>query len=239
VGFKPNFYDYSPLDQQHILNSSRIYYPTAFYADLFHTMGKETFPSFHTYKFAQDKIRQTTIFQMMGLPHPRTHTFYGKQQKKQILNLFKYPFVAKKARGSSRGLHVYLIRNREDLTRYLSCTGPAYIQSYIPMNRDIRVVIIGKEVVLSYWRVLGTDPFRTNVFQGGHISFDPVPQKALDLALETASQCGWDDVGIDIVENNKRFYVLEANMKYGLKGFSKAGINYKQLLCDLVTAGKI
>ncbi|SMC72475.1 ribosomal protein S6--L-glutamate ligase [Desulfocicer vacuolatum DSM 3385] len=239
MGFKPNFSDYSPLDQDVILKAPRIYYPTSFYADLFHTMGKETFPNFHTYKFAQDKIRQTVIFQMMGLPHPRTYIFFGKQQKKQILDFFQYPFVAKKARGSSRGRHVYLIRNRDDLTKYLFRGGPAYIQNYIPIDRDIRVVIIGKQVVLSYWRVLGVDPFRTNVFQGGHISFNPVPQEALELALKTASLCGWDDVGIDIVEKDGQFYVLEANMKYGIKGFAKAGINYKKLLCDLLNAGKI
>ena len=239
LGFKPNFCDYTPRERHLICNAPRIYYPTSFYADLFHIMGKSTFPSFHTYAFAQDKIRQTAIFKMLDIPHPRTYIFFGKQQRQSILQFFSYPFVAKKARGSSQGRHVYLIRNREDLNRYLEQPGPAYIQEYIPIDRDVRVVVVGKEVALSYWRVLGEDPFRTNVFQGGHISFDPVPEAAQELALSTAARCGWDDVGLDVVENAGRFYVLEANMKYGLKGFRTAGIDYRKLLCDRVIAGKI
>ncbi len=49
------------------------------------------------------------------------------------------------------------------------------------------------------------------------------PEKARDLALQVARACCWDDVGIDICEHNGRFYVLEANMKYGKEGFREAG----------------
>ncbi len=239
LGFKPDFRDYSVQEQKLILAAEKIYYPTAFYADLFNAMGKETFPSFHTYKFALDKIRQTAVFDILGIPHPATKIFYGKQQKQKIPEFFTFPFVAKKPRGSSQGKGVFLIQNPKDLSDYLRDKGPAYIQEYLPIDRDMRIVIIGKKIRLAYWRISPPDDFRSNLSQGGRISFDPLPQKALDLALFTASKCGWDDVGIDIVEQDKQFYVLEGNMKYGTKGFCKAGINYKEMLSHLILSKEI
>ena len=48
-------------------------------------------------------------------------------------------------------------------------TDVAYIQTYLPIDRDIRVVVIGDKVVHSYWRVAPKGEFRTNVATGGHI----------------------------------------------------------------------
>lgn len=239
LGFKPNFSDYTPEEQRLLVSAPKVYYPTAFYADLFNAMGKETFPSYHTYKFALDKIKQTAIFQMLGLPHPRTKIFYGPQQKKQILKRFQFPFIAKIPRGSAKGIGVYLIKTPEELQHYLNEPGPAYIQEYLPIDRDMRIIVIGSRVALGYWRIAKPDTFKTNLSQGGEISFDPLPQKALDLALLTAKKCGWNDVGIDIVQSNNDFYVLEGNMKYGTKGFQTAGIDYRELLVRLIGENQI
>jgi ribosomal protein S6--L-glutamate ligase len=46
-------------------------------------------------------------------------------------------------------------------------------------------------------------------------------------------------VGIDICCYNQRFYVLEANMKYGKEGFRAAGINYIQLMEKMIENGEI
>jgi len=239
MGFRPNFSDYSPWEQERLFSASKIYYPTAFYADLFNAMGKETFPSYHTYKFAQDKIKQTALFQMLGLPHPRTKVFYGPRQKKHILKEFDFPFIAKIPRGSARGVGVYLIQTSGDLEHYLTRKGPAYIQEYLPIDRDMRIIVIGRQIVLGFWRIAGKGNFKTNLSQGGDISFDPLPQKALDLALLTAEKCGWDDVGIDIIQSDNHLYVLEGNMKYGTKGFQKAGIDYRVLLCRLILTNRV
>jgi ribosomal protein S6--L-glutamate ligase len=115
----------------------------------------------------------------------------------------------------------------------------AYIQEYIPSGRDIRVVIIGNEIVHAYWRIAPPDDFRSNVAVGATISFDDVPQNALDLALDTAQKCQWNDVGIDIVNDDGALYVLEANMKYGKEGFRMAGMDYIKLMERMIENGHI
>jgi len=234
LGIRPNFSDYSPQEAELIRMADKIYYPTAFYADIFDAMGKTTFPSYHTYSFVQDKIKQTALFDLLDLPHPRTRVFYGNRQKKSIPDHFTFPFIAKIPRGSAQGSGVYLIQNENDLRNYLELTSPAYIQEYLPIDRDIRVVVIGRRIVHAYWRIAPPDEFRSNVAVGGRISLKAVPDEARELALEVARTCRWDDVGIDICEHRGRFYVLEANMKYGKQGFREAGLDYDQLMETMI-----
>jgi ribosomal protein S6--L-glutamate ligase len=137
------------------------------------------------------------------------------------------------------GRGVFLIQNQTDLHRYLSLDTPAYIQEYLPLDRDIRVVVIGREVAHAYWRIAAEGEFRSNVAAGASISLEPVPRKARELALHTAKACRWDDVGIDICSHNGSFFVLEANMKYGKEGFRAAGMNYADMMAHKITIGAI
>ncbi len=239
IGVRPNFSDYSEEEIRWIREARKIYYPTSFYADLFDSMGKRTFPSYHTYKFSQDKIKQTALFNIVDIPHPRTRVFYGKRQKQKIGQYFSYPFVAKIARGSAMGRGGFLIKDFKDLEAYLSLGGPAYIQEYLPIHRDLRMVVVGNRVVHAYWRIAPADEFKCNVAGGAEISFENIPQEAVELALFTASSCGWDDVGIDICYNSGKYYILEGNMKYGKEGFRRAGIDYWKLMETLIENGEI
>lgn len=230
LGVRPNFSDYPPSEAALILNAPKIYYPSTFYADLFAAAGKTIFPSVHNYRFVQDKIRQSALFDLLDVPRPRTRSFYGRRLQKKILNHFRFPFIGKIPRGSALGRGVFRIADKDELDAYCELTNVAYIQEYLPIDRDMRVVVIGDKVVHAYWRIAAAGEFRTNLACGGKISLDPVPEEVRQLALDTAARCGWNDVGIDICRANDRLYVLEANMKYGKEGFAAAGIDYYRLM---------
>jgi ribosomal protein S6--L-glutamate ligase len=239
LGVKPNFTDYSAAEAALIHQAGKVYYPSPFYADLLDTAGIATFPSYHTYKFVQDKIKQTALLNILGIPHPRTRVFYGKRQIATITRHFQFPFIAKNPRGSAMGRGVFRIQNTEDLDCYTLNTTIAYIQEYLPLDRDMRVVVIGNRVVHAYWRIAPAGDFRTNVAVGGTVSLDPVPRAALELALDTARKCRWDDVGIDICQSGGQYYIIEANMKYGKEGFRQAGIDYIQMMESMIENGEI
>jgi ribosomal protein S6--L-glutamate ligase len=239
IGVRPNFTDYSQREMRWIREANKIYYPTAFYADLFDAVGKATFPSYHTYKCVQDKIKQSALFQLAGLPHPRTRVFYGKRQKAKIRQYFSYPCIAKEPRGSAMGRGVFLINSDTELEAYAHNHHIAYIQQYLPIDRDVRVVVIGGRVAHAYWRIAGEGEFRTNVARGGRISLDPVPEAALKLARRAAQVCRWDDVGIDLCCHEGQYTILEANMKYGREGFRVAGIDYFRMMEQMIDDGQI
>ncbi len=240
LGVRTNFNDYDPEAASLIRDARKIYYPSTFYADLFDAAGKRTFPSYHTYKCVQDKIKQTALFDLLGIPSPRTRVFHGKRWRGRVTDWFPYPFIAKIPRGTAMGRGVFLIRNRSELDAYCRSTpGAAYLQEYLPLDRDIRVVVIGRRAVHAYWRIAADGEFRSNVALGGRVSLDGVPGAAVDLALHTAAACGWDDVGIDICRHDGEYKVLEANMKYGKEGFRAAGIDYHRLMESMIEHGEI
>ncbi len=239
LGVKPNFEDYSPENSKLIHRAPIIYYPSLFYADLFASMGKKTFPGYHNYMCVQDKIKQTALFKLQKIPHPETRIFYGRHQQKSITDFFSFPLVAKIPRGSALGRGVFLIKNKADLADYCRINRTAYIQEYLPADRDIRVVVIGEKVVHAYWRIAPCNEFRSNIALGGSIHLENVPAGALNLALYTARKCRWDDVGIDVLPHDGKFYVLEGNMKYGRQGFEAAGIDYVEMMERMIDKGEI
>jgi len=239
LGVRTNFVDYSDDEIRAIRQAPKIYYPSVFYADLFDAIGKPLFPSYHTYKCVQDKIKQTALFYLLDIPHPFTRVFYGKRRLEKIVRVFTFPLIAKIPRGSALGRGVFLVQNEEELAAYLRLSPVAYIQEYLALDRDIRVVVIGDRVVHAYWRLAAQGEYRSNVAAGGTISLEKVPEKVLTLALHTARACGWDDVGIDICVHQGRFLVLEANMKYGKEGFRQAGIDYFKMIEEMIDNGAI
>ncbi len=238
LGVKPNFLDYTPEERRLILNAKIVLFPTTNYAQFLTTLGKRIFPSLETHLYADEKIKQTTLFYMLGIPHPRTKVYFRRHHR-EILKDFSFPFIAKIPRGSSQGRGVFKIENKDDLERYLSLTHVAYIQEYIPHDRDLRVVLINYDPIIAYWRIKKEGEFRTNLSQGGRISFKNVPDKAIELAIKWAKMCRFNDVGIDMIEADGGWKIIEANMKYGKKGLLMKGLNIKEIFRRKLLSGEI
>jgi ribosomal protein S6--L-glutamate ligase len=238
LGVRPNFMEYTPHQRELILGSERILFPTLNYAQLFTTIGKKIFPSLETHLYADEKIKQTTLFYMLGIPHPHTRIYYHLHHN-DILGDFEFPFIAKLARNSARGRGVYLIKNREELEQYLRLVRVAYIQEFLPHEKDLRVVLVNYQPVLAYWRISRPDNFKTNLSQGGEISFDDIPVEGVRIAQESAIRCRFDDVGLDLIRFNEKWYLIEANMKYGRKGLKMKGLDLKEIMRARLLSGDI
>ena len=238
LGVKPNFPDYSPEEKSLILGAKIVLYPTMNYAQFLGTIGKKIFPSLETYLYSDEKIKQTTLFYMLGIPHPRTRIFYHLHHN-DIQKEFAFPFVAKLARLSSQGRGVFKITNPEELKEYLKLTKIAYIQEYLDHDRDLRVVLINYRPVLAYWRTKSPNNFRANIFQGGSIDFRGIPSEGVRVAQECAKKCKFDDVGMDLILSRGKWHVIEANMKYGRKGLKIKGLDLKEILRQRLLSGEI
>lgn len=239
LGARTNLSDYSPEELALILEAPKIYFPTGLLAEPLAALGKPTFPSVQTYRFAGNKILQTHLFHLLGLPMPRTRLYYGPRQQAQILQDFSLPLIAKVPRDSSKGLGVHLVQTAKELQEYLDLGHPAYIQEYLPIVRDLRVVILGRRIIHAYWREAPPGDYRSNVARGGRISFSDLPREALDLAQQSAVRCGFDHVGLDICEHKGLFYLLEANMVFGLEGFRRAGLDFRGILKNMVESNEV
>jgi ribosomal protein S6--L-glutamate ligase len=238
LGVKPNFTDYTAEERDLIFRSTMVLYPTHNYAQFLTTLGKRFFPSLETCLYADEKIKQTTLFYMLGLPHPKTR-FYYHLHHDNILKDFDFPFVAKLPRASAQGRGVFKIDNTTQLETYLHRTHIAYVQEYLPHKRDVRVVLINYEPIIAYWRKAEKGSFKTNLHQGGSVSFRNIPEEAVETAREAARKCKFDDVGLDLISHQGRWYIIEANMKYGRKGLRMKGLDVKEIIREKLLSGEL
>lgn len=238
LGINPNWCGYTEEERRQIAGAGKVFYPGPVFEQIIRASGSEVFPC-NYYYFMGNKIAQTELFQLLEIPHPRTLIYYGRKRLRKIVEDFAFPFIAKTPIHSSQGLGVFLINNENDLAGYLEKHNPAYIQDFLPLNRDLRVVLIGGRVVHAYWRIHCPDDFRNNVSRGGRVSFEDIPQSALDFAGSVALRCRFDEVGLDICEHQDSYLVLEANMAYGLKGFRQKGMDIRKIIGELADEGVI
>jgi ribosomal protein S6--L-glutamate ligase len=238
LGVKPNFFDYTPNERSLILDSDLILYPTLNYAQFLTTIGVSIFPSLETYIYSDEKIKQTTLFNMLGIPHPRTRIYF-RLHHGDILKDFDFPFIAKLPRRSSQGRGIFMINNPVELASYLSLTNVAYIQEYIPHNRDLRIILINYTPILAYWRERTEKTFKTNLYQGGKINFKDIPKEGLSCAQEYARKCRLNDVGLDMIYFNGKWCLIEANMNYGRKGLNLKGMDLKDIIKKKLLSGEL
>lgn len=208
-----------------IHEADRVLFPEYWQVNsLIYGLGKRIFPSPASYHLGHDKIEQTRALLTLAPEHvPETLILPPTTSAvDQILERFSFPFVAKQVR-SSRGDGVYLIESIADLKRYLETAAAVYVQEYLPIRRDLRVVWLGKKVLTAYWRESG-DGFHFNIARGGVINFEAIPEVALSLVERVATGLGIDHAGFDVACVGSHCYILEFNILFGLEGLNRQGI---------------
>jgi len=154
---------------------------------LTYLLQKRIFPSLGSYHLAHDKIEMTRAFWAL-CPEQVPHTVILPATPsviEEVREVFTFPFIAKEVRNSmGRGIH--LIESRADFDAYCRYNVVLYIQEYLPIRRDLRVVYVGEQIIDAYWRKGREGDFRNNVAQGAQIDYEDVPQAALDLVVSVA-----------------------------------------------------
>lgn len=198
---------------------------------LYYGLNCRIFPSIASYHLGHDKVEMTRVFQAVCPRNiPQTLVEAGTPQGvRAVLERFEFPFVAKDVR-SSEGKGVYKIDNELDWRRYCSGRQVLYAQEYLPIDRDLRLVVIGERVVAGYWRLQSQDGFHNNLAAGGRLDFAPAPQAALDLVESLSRKLGIDHAGFDVAMVGDRPCILEFNRLFGNRGLSEQDVRPAELI---------
>jgi len=97
-----------------------------------------------------------------------------------------------------------------------------------PANRDVRVYVVGDEVVGAMYRYAPDNDWRTNVALGGSVenATGDLPSAVVDTALAASDAMGLAYAGVDLVQGRDGWSVLEVNPTAGFKGlFSATGVS--------------
>jgi len=90
-------------------------------------------------------------------------------------------------------------------------------------HRDLRVYVVDDVIVGTMRRYAPDNDWRTNVALGGAVEgVDDLPEDAAEMALEAADLIGLDYAGVDLVEGEDGWHLLEVNPTAGFKGLFEA-----------------
>lgn len=119
-------------------------------------------------------------FKELDISHPKS--FVENTKNLAVFNSLPYPFIIKEVNSQgSKGLHK--IENSETLlsiAKDLAIKGEQHVivQQIVNMTKDLRVTIIGEEVVLAYWRINppNTEWRPTSTTHGSTVDFGNFPE---------------------------------------------------------------
>ncbi|WP_081803359.1 ATP-grasp domain-containing protein [Halotalea alkalilenta] len=190
---------------------------------LVHALGKRIFPSPASYYLGHDKVEQTRAFRALIDAHlPATEILASTPANLELLERrIGYPMVLKEIR-SARGQGVALVEERSTLEALAAEREVLYAQPRLPIDRDLRIVLVGSEIVAAYWRVSPLGDFRSNVSVGGEVRYDPVPEAALALVKRLARASGIDHGGFDVAMLDGHPILFEFNRLFGHQGIEGA-----------------
>ena len=205
-----------------ILDSDWVLYPPYWLLNsLVYGLGARVFPSLPTYMIGHNKIEMTRIFELIVPGHvPWTLIRANTPENcEEVWKQMSTPFVAKLPK-SSMGEGVFLIEQRVQWQRYCEKTDVLYAQECLPIDRDMRIVVIGDDIIGGYWRVQSPYSFHNNIARGGEILHGPIPPVAVELVRKIMTALCIDHAGFDIAMVGGVPYIFEFNRLFGNRGLN-------------------
>jgi gamma-F420-2:alpha-L-glutamate ligase len=177
----------------------------------------------------KDKLFTVQIMAENGFPIPNTILAKFPIDMSVLDKHFKFPLVVKSLSGS-KGSGVFLCKEREmfeDLLALIQEANPKsnfILQEYIAHShgRDLRVLVLGGQVLCAMERKSQNDGFKANYSLGGTTHFYEVDKELEALVLQIASVLALDFSGIDLLFDQDGFKVCEVNSSPGFKGMELA-----------------
>jgi len=205
----------------------------------FELMGKTLLNSHSSLTYAKNKFESLQILRRAGIPVPDTIMTHSPQQiPENIKKLGGAPAIIKLFRGS-QGKGVIMGENTASVNSILTAIWAlgldAMLQKYLAETKgqDIRVFILGKDIIASMKRTPPKGEFRSNMHQGGTMKKVAISNKESELAIKSARILGLNNAGVDILRTKAGPVVLEVNSSPGFEGLEKiTKINIAKKIID-------
>lgn len=180
--------------------------------------GVAVYNSAEVAEITNDKARTHQLLASHGMPMADT-IFMTRDRLADYVPL-DYPFVVKEVNGHG-GKNVFKIENEEILHNILpNITGDMVIQRLAQQGKDVRVYVLGKEIIGAVLRS-STHDFRSNFTLGGKAELYHLNSKEKALTNKIISMFNFGLVGIDFVfDENGNFLFNEIEDVVGCRTLS-------------------
>ena len=171
-------------------------------------------PSMDTQFSNKSKENVTRFAWKYDIPIPKTYIFYDKSKAEKFIDKTEFPKIIKKSYGPSNygGYFVHKVDSAREAHNLLAQKKyhPVYMQDFVPMEADVRVMLIGHKPVCAFWRRPPEGEWLTNTSQGGSMDYMDVPKELLDLAVKVSKAANAEYWACDIaVGQDGKYRILE------------------------------
>ena len=210
----------------------------------FEKMGVKTLTSSAGLLISRDKFKCIQHLIEHNISVPTTYFSDDLHEAERYVKYkLGYPFILKLIEGT-QGVGVFLIGDEETAQRYFDLYSDSrhkvILQKFVSesFGRDIRIIVVGDEVVAAMERVASNDEFRSNIHRGGMGKPVELSDEEKKIAISAAKTLNLKVAGVDIIRSENGPLLLEVNSSPGLEGIEKTTqINVAGAIIKLVEHG--
>jgi len=190
--------------------------------------GLPVINSFQTSLTCGNKLFTTLTLTKADILSPKTLVAFTPETTLKALDMLGYPAVLKPVVGSW-GRLVALVKDRESTQAIIEAREEIrnalfhiyYVQEFVKRPpRDIRIIVIGEEVVAASYRCPPPGEWRTNIARGGTSKPCPLTSELEEIALKASRAVGGGVLAVDCMESPKGLVVHEVNGTMEFRGIS-------------------
>lgn len=174
-------------------------------------------------EIASDKFLTSIFLEKYKIPTPKTIICEDPNMALDAFEELGGDCVYKPLFGS-KGVGITRLNDKAFAENVLYTLGRLnkvfYLQEFIEhYNRDIRILVMGNRVVAGMYRV--GDDWKTNIYAGAKAEPLEVSKELENLAIKSAQVTKTAIAGVDIVESDRGYLVLEVNSIPGFTALQK------------------
>lgn len=177
---------------------------------------------------SRDKLRSLQILSKHGVNMPKTVFASNLADVDDVINLVGGTPIVIKILEGTQGVGVVLAETKKAaksvLDAFYGMQVNILVQEYIEEanGEDVRVFVVGGEVIGAMKRVGTEGDFRSNLHKGGSASAARLSRAEKSLAINATKAMGLDIAGVDMLRSKRGPLVMEVNSSPGLEGIENA-----------------
>ncbi|NVM37921.1 MAG: RimK family alpha-L-glutamate ligase [Candidatus Lokiarchaeota archaeon] len=174
-------------------------------------------------EIASDKFLTSVFLEKYQIPTPKTMICEDPHKALEAFDELGGDCVLKPLYGS-KGIGITRLNDKafaENVIYSLSQLNHVfYLQKFVEhQNRDIRILVLGNKAITGMYRI--GDSWKTNIYAGAKAEPLELTNELKNLAVKAAKITKTEIAGVDILESEKGFSVLEVNSIPGFTALQK------------------
>lgn len=172
------------------------------------------------------KVFESIKLNQANLKIPHTYQSLDFSGWMEVLPRIAFPALVKPLLGQ-KGQGIQKLASLQEARSFFQQNPHGFLlQEYLPSDGDLRILVVGGQVLGGIKRFVVPGDFRSNVSLGGRTEPIPLNDHLKMIALTATRAMNYEIAGVDILEHDSQYYVLEVNYTPQWQGFKQVtGIN--------------